>query len=92
MRYNLSAIEICVLLAFLCLSIPKIRFLRFASIDEHTNEGKRLVAFLKTQHYIEILEEPNATTKKAIRDVDAGKVKKAKNPEDLFRQILGTNV
>ena len=64
----------------------------YITIDEHTNEGKRLVAFLKTQHYIEILEEPNATTKKAIKDVDAGKVKKAKNPEDLFRQILGKNV
>ena len=61
----------------------------YVTIDEHTAEGKKLVAFLKTQAYIEVLEEPNATTKKAIKDVDAGKVKKAKNPEDLFRQILG---
>ena len=61
----------------------------YVTIDEHTKEGKRLVAFLKTQPYIEVLEEPNAITKKAIKDVDAGKVKKAKNPEDLFRQILG---
>jgi hypothetical protein len=61
----------------------------YITIDEHTVEGKKLVAFLKTQNYIEILEEPNASTKKAIKDVEAGKVKKAKNPEDLFQQILG---
>ncbi len=61
----------------------------YISIDEHTSEGKKLVAFLKTQPYIEILEEPNAVTKKAMKDVDGGKVKKAKNPEDLFRKILG---
>jgi len=61
----------------------------YFTVDDHTTEGKKLVAFLKTQDYIEILEEPNATTKKAIKDVEAGKVKKAKNPEDLFHQILG---
>ncbi len=61
----------------------------YITIDDHTTEGEKLVAFLKTQNYIEILEEPNATTKKAIKDVEAGKVKKTKNPEDLFHQILG---
>ncbi len=58
-------------------------------INEQTSEGKKLAAFLKTQPYIEILDEPNAITRKAMKDVDAGKVKKAKNPEDLFQQILG---
>ena len=61
----------------------------YITIDEHTSEGKKLVAFLKTQPYIEVLEEPNATTRKAIKDVEAGKLKKAKSPEDLFKQILG---
>jgi hypothetical protein len=61
----------------------------YITVDDQTTEGKKLLAFLKTQDYIEILEEPNATTKRAIKNVDAGKVKKAKNPDDLFRQILG---
>ena len=61
----------------------------YLTINEQTSEGKKLVAFLKTQPYIEILEEPNAVTRKAMKDVDAGKMKKAKNPEDLFKQILG---
>ena len=61
----------------------------YITVDDHTTEGKKLVAFLKTREYVAILEEPNDTTKKAIKDVDAGKVKKVKNPEDLFRQILG---
>lgn len=61
----------------------------YITINEQTKEGRKLVAFLKTQPYIEILEEPNAVTKKAMRDATAGKVKKAKNPADLFRQILG---
>ena len=61
----------------------------YITIDERTKEGKKLVAFLKTQKYIEILEEPNAITKKAITDVDAGKLTTAKNATELFRQILG---
>ena len=61
----------------------------YITIDEQTKEGKKLVAFLKTQPYIEILEEPNAVTKKAMNKVEAGRVKKAKNSTDLFRQILG---
>lgn len=61
----------------------------YITIDEQTKEGKKLVAFLKTQPYIEILEEPNAVTKKAMNEVEAGRVKKAKNSNDLFRQILG---
>jgi hypothetical protein len=61
----------------------------YIAIDEHTKEGKKMLAFLKTQPYIEVQEEPNAVTKKAMKDVEAGKVKKAKDPEDLFRQILG---
>ena len=61
----------------------------YITVDDHTIEGKQLVAFLKTQDYVAILEEPNVITQKAIKDVDAGKVKKAKNPEDLFLQILG---
>jgi len=61
----------------------------YIAIDEHNAEGKKLVAFLKTQSYIEILEEPNATTRKAIKNVEAGKVRKAKNPEDIFHQVLG---
>ncbi len=62
----------------------------YITVDDHTTEGKKLVAFLKTQEYVAILEEPNDTTKTAIKDVDAGKVRKAKNTEDLFRQILGS--
>ena len=54
-------------------------------------------AFLKDptegrERYIEILEEPNAITKKAIKDVEAGKVKKAKpRPKPLFLQSKKTN-
>ena len=61
----------------------------YFAIDDHTTKGKKLVAFLKTQDYIEILEEPNTTTKRTIKDVEAGKVKKEKTPDDLFHQILG---
>ncbi len=61
----------------------------YIAVDEHTIGGKKLVAFLKTQEYIEILEEPNAMTKKAIKEVEAGRVKTAKDPKDLFHQILG---
>jgi len=61
----------------------------YFTINEQTKEGRKLLAFLKTQPYIEILEEPNAVTKKAMKEAEVGKVKKAKDTDYLFRQIIG---
>jgi hypothetical protein len=61
----------------------------YIEIDEKTIEGKKIIGFLKTQKYIRVLDQPNAHTRTAIEDARAGKVKKAKNTKDLFRQILG---
>lgn len=61
----------------------------YIEIDEKTNEGKKIIAFLKTQSYIRILDKPNAATRTAIQDAREGRTKKAKNTKDLFRQILG---
>ena len=61
----------------------------YIEIDEKTTEGKKIIGFLKTQSYIRILDKPNAVTRTAIEDARAGKVKKAKNTKDLFKQILG---
>lgn len=61
----------------------------YIEIDEKTTEGKKIIGFLKTQSYIRILDKPNAATRAAIQDARTGKVKKAKNTKDLFKQILG---
>ena len=61
----------------------------YLEIDEKTIEGKKIIGFLKTQSYIRVLDKTNAITRAAIQDARAGRVKKAKNTKDLFKQILG---
>ncbi|MBS1585086.1 MAG: hypothetical protein JSS82_06015 [Bacteroidetes bacterium] len=61
----------------------------YLEIDEHDPQGKKMLDFLKTQGYITVLDKPNSTTKKAIREARAGKATKAKNAKSLLKEILG---
>jgi hypothetical protein len=60
----------------------------YIEINDKTPAGKKMIEFLKTQGYIRVLDKPNASTRKAIREARSGMVKKAKNTKDLFKQIL----
>lgn len=60
------------------------------TINEKTVKGKKLIEFLQNfskDDFITFHKEPNETTKKAIREVRAGKVTKAKNVDDLMQKL-----
>ncbi|MDT8411504.1 MAG: hypothetical protein RQ875_03495 [Vicingaceae bacterium] len=61
-------------------------------INEKTNAGKVLIAFIKNfiakEKDVEIIKVPNAETLKVINDIENGKeLNKTKNTADLFKQL-----
>ncbi|MEI6576586.1 MAG: hypothetical protein WCO63_10445 [Bacteroidota bacterium] len=57
-------------------------------IDESSKEGKALLEFLRHTKYARIVTSvPNATTRKAMRDVENGKTFKCKDAADLFMKL-----
>lgn len=59
-------------------------------IDKRSKQAKAFFEYIKTLPFIEVeTEKPryNAETEKAIKDVREGRVLKAKNSKDLFRQL-----
>jgi len=59
-------------------------------IDERTTKGKSLIEFLRKfegEGFIQIEKEPNAETKRAIRDVKKGKVTRCDNFEDMMNKL-----
>lgn len=58
-------------------------------IKSRSKQAKAIVEMLKTFSFVEI-EEPrrySSETEKAIQEVGKGKLVKATNSEDLFRQL-----
>ncbi len=59
-------------------------------INEKTAKGRKLLEFLKSfsgEKFITINNEPNETTKEAIKAAKQGKVTKAKNVDDLMDKL-----
>ncbi len=59
-------------------------------INEKTTKGKKLLEFLKCfsgENFIQIEQEPNATTKKAIEAARKGKVTRTKDVSDLMDKL-----
>lgn len=60
------------------------------TINERTSKGKSLLEFLRKfegENFIQIENEPNAETKRAINDVKKGKVTRTKNVADLMDKL-----
>jgi len=60
------------------------------TINERISKGKSLMEFLRKfegESFIEIEKVPNNETKKAINDVQKGKVTKTKNVADLMDKL-----
>lgn len=62
----------------------------YLRIKENTPQAKLMLEYLKMMPYVEIIEKeqiPNKVTLKAIEDARKGKVTKAKNVNDLIKQL-----
>ncbi len=62
-------------------------------INEKTKKGKAFIEFLKeyvlNDNTVELIKVPNAETIKAIEEVNAGKVIRAKNAAELIKKLNG---
>jgi antitoxin component of RelBE/YafQ-DinJ toxin-antitoxin module len=56
----------------------------YISIDTKTVQAKKFVELVETLPFAKILEEPNATTKKAINAARKGKTTRRKNAKELI--------
>jgi len=59
-------------------------------INERTTKGKSLLEYLRKfedEGFIQIDKEPNAETKRAISDVQKGKVTRCDNVEDMIKKL-----
>jgi antitoxin component of RelBE/YafQ-DinJ toxin-antitoxin module len=62
----------------------------YLRIKENTPQAKLMLEYLKMMPYVEVIEKadiPNATTVKAIQEARTGKVTKAKDMNDLIKQL-----
>ncbi len=59
------------------------------SIKENSKQAKNLIEYLKSLPFVIIHEDkkPNATTLKAIKEVEEGKVHKTKGKADFFNKL-----
>jgi hypothetical protein len=58
-------------------------------IDDKSVGAKEMIEFLKTQRFARIIneKEPNAETKRAILDVQKGKVTRCSGAEDMMNKL-----
>ena len=56
----------------------------YISIDTTNKQSKSFLEFAKTLSFIKIIDEPNPTTIKAIKEAKQGKVTKHKNAKELI--------
>jgi len=56
----------------------------YVSIDTKSSQAKKLVELIETLPFAKILQDPNATTKKAMLDVKKGKTTRHKNAKELI--------
>lgn len=61
----------------------------YLSIDEATDEGRRLLRELKKSSAVIIHKRPNDTTRQALRDAKAGKGKPVKDVDGWFEKLAG---
>ena len=54
------------------------------TIDERTKSGKKVVDYLKSHGIIEV---PNETTRKALREIKEGKVTRCKTMEEFIESL-----
>ena len=54
------------------------------TIDERTKSGKRVVDYLKSHGIIEV---PNETTRKALREIKEGKVTRCKTMAEFIESL-----
>jgi hypothetical protein len=62
----------------------------YVKIKDNTAQAKALLAMLKTLPFVEIIEKdnvPNQTTLKAMKEVEAGKVIRAKSAKELIKKL-----
>jgi hypothetical protein len=58
-------------------------------INDRTSEAKKMIAFLKTQKYVTIIEErvPKASLLKSMEEAETGQTTEYKNTEQLFAKL-----
>jgi antitoxin component of RelBE/YafQ-DinJ toxin-antitoxin module len=56
----------------------------YFSIDTKSKQAKKMVELLETLPFAKILDEPNALTKKAMKEAESSKGKKHKSAKDLI--------
>lgn len=60
-------------------------------VNEHTAKGKSLIEFLRKfegENFIQIDEDPNAETLKAISEISQGKGKRHKTIDSLMSDLM----
>ena len=66
------------------------KYMVYVKIKDNTAQAKALLAMLKTLPFVEIIEKdnvPNQTTLKAMKEVEAGKVIRAKSAKELIKKL-----
>jgi len=57
-------------------------------IDNSSKEAKKMIEFLKTQSYVQVVEKkPNRETQKAIKEALEGHVTKTDSVADLMQKL-----
>lgn len=56
----------------------------YFSIDTKSKQAKKFVELLQTMPFAKILDEPNAVTKKAMKEVETGNVRRHKSTKELI--------
>ena len=58
-------------------------------INERSKDAKKMIEFLKTQHYVTIIDEktPSASLLKSMEEAEAVQVNEYKSTEELFSKL-----
>lgn len=59
----------------------------YIRINTKSKQAKKFVELIETMPFAEILQDPNATTKKAMETAKKGKTKKHKNASELINFV-----
>ncbi len=59
----------------------------YISIDTTSLQGKKFVELIKTMPFAKVLQQPNATTKKAMTDAKTIKIKKHSSTASLIASL-----
>jgi hypothetical protein len=59
----------------------------YISINTKSRQAKKLLELLETLPFAKVIQQPNATTKKAMTDAKKGKTKKHTSSKALFEAL-----